>query len=103
MDIIIVTSCSNYCDIFFFSLTGIRSFLSREGIPVDHFEICQRIPRDRRHQSKPDTAALFKTSNPNSPMKVVRFILKSNPLVALGIICLQILLIFCVLVIIFRH
>ena len=86
-----------------YMLSGIRSFLSREGIPVDHLDIRKHIPRDRRHHSKPDTAALFKISNPNSPVKVIKFILRSNPLLVIGIICLQILLILCVLVMIFRH
>ena len=84
-------------------LSGLRSFLSREGIPVDRLDIRKHIPRDRRHHSKPDTAALFKTSNPNSPVKVIKFILRSNPLLVIGIICLQILLILCVLVVIFRQ
>lgn len=76
---------------------GIKSFLTREGIPTDHLEIRAHIPRDRRHRSKPDTAALFKRSNPNSPFKIIVFLVKSNPLKALVVMFVQILLIMLVL------
>ena len=76
---------------------GIKSFLTREGIPVDHLEIRGHIPRDRRHRSKPDTAALFQRSNPNSPFKIIVFLLKSNPFKALLVIFVQIILIMLVL------
>lgn len=72
---------------------GIKSFLTREGIPTDHLEIRRHIPRDRRHRSKPDTAALFQRANPNSPFKILVFLLKSNPLKALLVVFLQIILI----------
>ena len=80
---------------------GLQSLLAREGIPVDHLEVRPRIPRDRRHASKPDTAALFRTSNPNSLGKLVRLFLRANPLVALFLVFLQLVLIASVLVLIF--
>ena len=80
--------------------TGIQSFLSREDIPVDKLDIRPKIPRDRRHASKPNTAALFKTSDPNSLGKLLKFFLKANPLVAVVLICIQLLLIVCVLTLI---
>lgn len=80
--------------------TGIQSFLSREDIPVDKLDIRPKIPRDRRHASKPNTAALFKTSDPNSLGKLLKFFLKANPLVAVVLICVQLLLIVCVLTLI---
>lgn len=83
-----------------FCHAGIQSFLSREGIPVDRLDIRPKIPRDRRHASKPNTAALFKTSNPNSPGKILKYFLKANPLVAVVVICIQLLLILCVIVMI---
>ena len=52
-------SCCSEGHCMCFHLTGLRSFLNREGIPVDHLDISKHVPRDRRHQSKPDTAALF--------------------------------------------
>ena len=76
-----------------FHLTGLRSFLNREGIPVDHLDIRKHVPRDRRHQSKPDTAALFNKSNPNSVSKVIKLVLRANPLLAVLLIFIQISLI----------
>lgn len=39
--------------------TRLRQFLQTEGIPVDRLTICKTIPRDRRHNSKPDMNRLF--------------------------------------------
>ncbi len=75
---------------------GIESFLAREGIPVDRLEILRHVARDRRHQSKPNTAVLFGASNPNSPGKIFKFFLKSNPSVAVVLILVQLVLIVCV-------
>ena len=70
---------------------------------MDKLEIRPHITRDRRHQSKPNTAALFKTSNPNSPSKIIMFFLKSNPTVALVLILIQLVLIVCVVGMIASH
>ncbi len=73
--------------------TGIESLLNQEGIPVDHLSIRKSIPRDRRHQSKPNTAALFNKSNPNSASKIIKLILKANTVLALVFIFIQMILI----------
>ena len=67
---------------------------------MDKLDIRPKIPRDRRHASKPNTAALFKTSDPNSVGKLLKFFLKANPLVAVVLVCIQLLLIVCVLALI---
>ena len=82
---------------------GIESFLSREGIPVDKLEIKSHLPRDRRHASKPNTATLFGASNPNSPSKLLKLFLKSNPVVAVVLILVQLVLIVCVIGLIFSQ
>ena len=41
---------------------ALKQFLLTEGIPVDHLVVKAHIPKDRRHQSKPNTAVLFAAS-----------------------------------------
>lgn len=64
---------------------------------MDHLEIRRHIPKDRRHKSKPNTASLFQRSNPNSPFKIIVFLLKSNPFKAVLVIFVQIALILLIL------
>ncbi|XP_064406005.1 olefin beta-lactone synthetase-like [Halichondria panicea] len=72
---------------------GVESLLSREGIPVDHLSIRKSLPRDRRHQSKPNTAALFNKSNPNSFSKIIKLFLRANTMLAVVFIFFQMMLI----------
>lgn len=67
---------------------------------MDRLEIRKKVPRDRRHQSKPDTAALFKQSNPNSAAKIIKFFLRTNPLLAILLVFVQIVLILCAIAVI---
>ena len=69
---------------------------------MDHFEIRKHITRDRRHASKPNTAALFRSSNPNSPVVMLKMALKTNPMIAVAIVFVQIVLILCVVALIAR-
>ena len=41
---------------------ALKQFLLTEGVPVDHLVVKAHIPKDRRHQSKPNTAVLFAAS-----------------------------------------
>ena len=70
---------------------GLQSLLSREGIPVDRLEVWLKIPRDRHHASKLDTAAVFRTSSPNSMGRLLALVLRANPRAALGLVLLQLL------------
>jgi len=66
-------------------------------------KVMRHIPKDRRHRSKPDTNALFNKGNPNSPLKILRFVMRSNPLLSILVLFLQLFLIMCVLLIIFSQ
>lgn len=67
---------------------------------MDRLEVQSHVARDRRHQSKPNTAMLFGASNPNSLGKIFKFFLKSNPSVAVVLVLVQLILIGCVVIII---
>ncbi|XP_065187696.1 uncharacterized protein LOC135818268 [Sycon ciliatum] len=43
-------------------LESLKQCIKRDGIPVDSFRVMTEIPRDARHASKPNTAALFASS-----------------------------------------
>ena len=45
------------------TIPALHNLLEREGIPVDELRVVAYIKRDQRHASKPDTAALFKTTS----------------------------------------
>lgn len=75
---------------------GLVAFLSREGVPVDVMEVKKSIPKDHRHNSKPNTAALFRTPRANSPSQILQLLLKANPMTAILVIIIQLLLIFLV-------
>lgn len=42
------------------TVSALHSLLEKEGIPVDELRVVANIKRDKRHASKPDTAALFR-------------------------------------------
>ena len=44
-------------------MPALNSLLEKEEIPVDELRVVTNIQRDQRHASKPDTAALFKTTS----------------------------------------
>lgn len=43
----------------YYYITGILSMLKQGGIPVDVFKVFPSVPKDWRHNSKPNTAQLF--------------------------------------------
>ncbi len=80
-------------------IVGIKSFIEREGIPVDELVVKQNIKKDRRHASKPDTNALFASkagSSINYVYNSIWFILSNNyHILMIFIVCI----LFCLLLI----
>ncbi|CAI8051226.1 Olefin beta-lactone synthetase [Geodia barretti] len=63
--------------------SALKQFLLTEAIPVDHLVVKAHIPKDRRHQSKPNTAVLFAASPFKRYTKLAMYLLRSNPLLTL--------------------
>jgi acyl-CoA synthetase (AMP-forming)/AMP-acid ligase II len=63
---------------------ALESFIKAESIPVDNMIIKSFIPKDRRHSSKPNTAALFGGSNTlHQALALIKYIIINNPVVLL--------------------
>lgn len=75
------------CSTSSYFITGIMSMLRQGGIPVDVFKVFPDIPKDWRHNSKPNTALLF------SPVRYSNWtIIALIVFVVIFILCLVIVL-----------
>ena len=74
--------------IIIYYTTGILSMLKQGGIPVDVFKVFPSVPKDWRHNSKPNTALLF------TPVKYSTWSI-------LALIIFVIVIILCLVIIVF--
>ena len=74
-----------------------------EGIPVDHLSILPFVKKDRRHNAKPDTAALFESGNSSLSRLIdsLFFILFNNLSILLTVAILLMLCISIVVLVLF--